>query len=306
MRKLLPLAAVAVFALTFSACTDTEVQGTGEKETTEDSAVEPEHFDPLSIEAVPDIQAMVPADIAASGKLVSGTSANQAPGEFRHKGSLTGYNIEIVQALGQVMGLQGTVREAEFQSIIPGLGREFDIGVSSLTISPERLEKANMISYLEVGSAFAVARGNPADFSPEDPCGSTLGVQAGTYQEDIVELWSKKCVEDKKKPIELLSLDTQREVNAQITDGSCDATLADSPVITYAVLNSSGRLQQIGDVIQSEPQGIAVALADEQLTVAIQAAMQYLMDEHYLEAILTSYDAEDVALTQAEINPGKR
>ena len=58
-----------------------------------------------------------------------------------------------------------------------------------------------------------------------------------------------------------------------------------------------------GDTFESAPQGVAVAKADAQLTEAVQKAMQYLMDNGYLNDILASYGAENAALTTATLNP---
>lgn len=306
MRKLMPLATAAVLALTLSACSDPTSPGGSDAgdENADDAATT--QFDPLSIEEVPDIAAMVPESVASTGQLRNGASTDYAPAEFREGNTPVGYDIQIVQALGQVMGLEGTTQHAEFPTIIPALGTKFDIGASSFTISPERLEKVNMVSYLEVGSAFAVAKGNPSGFDPDNPCGSTIGVQTGTYQQELAAQWSAECVEDGLEPIEVMPLDLQTDVNVKVIGGLWDATFADSPVIGYAVAGSSGKLEEIGEIIESEPQGIAIALDDEQLTVAVQAAMQHLMDEGYLEAILANYGAENSALSMSEINPGKK
>lgn len=306
MRKLVSLVSTTVLALSLSACSDSADPDSSDPDESEASESATTQFDPLSIQMVPDIAAMVPETVASTGQLRNGASPHYAPAEFSEGTALTGYNIEIVQALGRVMGLEGTTRSADFPTILGAVGTRFDIGVSSFTISQERLEKVNMISYLEVGSAFAVAKGNPSDFDPENPCGSTIGVQTGSYQQDLATGWSAKCVEDGEEPVEVVPLELQKDINAEVVEGTLDATFADSPVISYAVAGSSGKLQEIGKVIESQPQGIAVAQDDEQLTVAVQAAMQHLMDEGYLDAIMVSYGAEDCALSQSEINPGKK
>ena len=41
-----------------------------------------------------------------------------------------------------------------------------------------------MVSYLNVGSAWGVAAGNPKNFDPLNPCGATIAVQTGTAQEE--------------------------------------------------------------------------------------------------------------------------
>ena len=101
-----------------------------------------------------------------------------------------------------------------------------------------------------------------------------------------------------------MPLDLQTDIATKVIGGQYDATLADSTVIGYTVELSGGKLEQVGDIIEAEPQGIAVAKNDTELANAIQKAMQYLMDNGYLTKILAAYGAEDAGLTTAELNPG--
>ena len=48
---------------------------------------------------------------------------------------------------------------------------------------------------------------------------------------------------------------------------------------------------------------IIVPKDNEQLTKAIQAAVQYLMDNGYVDKILATYGSKQGALKTAEINP---
>lgn len=305
MRKLVPLIAVVTATLALAACSDPTPNASEEVSSSASGEETTEHFDVATIEMVPDIAAMVPPAIAESGKLRNGASTDYAPAEFREGGQPVGYDIEIVQALANVMGLEGTTQHAEFPTIIPSLGTKFDIGASSFTINPERLEQVNMVSYLQVGSSFAVKSGNPSGFDPENPCGTIVGVQTGTYQKELADAWSEQCVAEGKEAIQVMPLDLQTDVTVKVTGGQWDATFADSPVIDYSVKNSKGKLEQVGEVIESEPQGIAIAKSDEQLTVAIQAAMQHLMDQGYLDSILANYGAQEAGLSTARINPGQ-
>ena len=202
------------------------------------------------------------------------------------------------------MGLnEGTTNHAEFPTIIPALGTKFDVGISSFTITSEREEQANLVSYVQVGSAYGVAAGNPKNFDPANPCGKTIGVQTGTAQEDYATELSDKCVADGKDKITIMPHDLQTDIATKVIGGQYDATFADSTVIGYTANLSSGKIEQVGDVVESAPQGVAVSKNDEQLTQAVQKAMQYLMDNGYLKDILTTYGAQDAALTTAELNP---
>ena len=308
MRKLpaaLLLTATASMAL--AACSDPSTSSTSQSAEGAVSATAIESFDTSSIETVDEIAALVPVAVKERNILRNGTSADYAPAEFRAEDGQTpvGYDIDIVKALAKVMGLEeGTTTHAEFPTIIPGLGSKFDIGASSFTITEERLAETNMISYVEVGSAYAVAQGNPKNFDPANACGTTIGVQNGTYQQEYAEHLSEECVAGGNEAIKVMPLDLQTDIATKVIGGQYDATLADSTVIGYTVELSGGKLEQVGDVIESEPQGIAVAKNDTELANAIQKAMQYLMDNGYLTKILAAYGAEDAGLTTAELNPG--
>ena len=307
MRKLpaaLLLTATASMAL--AACSDPSTSSTSQSGEGATSTTAVESFDTSSIETVDEIAALVPTAVKERNVLRNGASTDYAPGEFRAEDGQTpvGYDVDIVKALAKVMGLEeGTTTHAEFPTIIPGLGSKFDIGVSSFTITEERLAETNMISYVEVGSAYAVAQGNPKNFDPTNACGTTIGVQNGTYQQEYAEHLSEECVAGGNEAIKVMPLDLQTDIATKVIGGQYDATLADSTVIGYTVELSGGKLEQVGDVIESEPQGIVVAKDDTELANAIQKAMQYLMDNGYLTKILAAYGAENAGLTKAELNP---
>ncbi len=309
MRKIITFAsAAAVAALALGACSDPGTSKAPEEsaEAQSEAAEEAVAFDVASIDPVSDIAAMVPDTLVTADQLTNGASTDYPPGEFLADDGQTpvGYDVDIVKALAAVMGLAaGQTKTAEFPTIIPALGTKFDVGASSFTITPERMEQVNMISYLEVGSAYGVAAGNPKDFTAEDPCGFTIGVQTGTFQQEYADELSTQCVEEGKEPIDVKPHSLQSDITTKVIGGQYDATFADAPVIGYASVQSNGGIEQVGEVIESAPQGIAVAKDDEQLTAAVQAAMQYLMDEGYLDQILSAYGAEGSALTQAKVNP---
>jgi len=131
-------------------------------------------------------------------------------------------------------------------------------GASSFTINSEREQQTNMIAYVQVGSAYGVAQGNPKGFDPAQPCGKTIGVQTGTAQEEYVNKLSEECVSAGNEAITVMPHDVQTSVATKVVGGQYDATLADSTVIGYTAALSQGKIEQIGDVIESAPQGIAV------------------------------------------------
>ncbi|MDO5034666.1 MAG: ABC transporter substrate-binding protein [Actinomycetaceae bacterium] len=304
-KALAAIAITALSALSLAACSDPDQGG-------DDAALQLEEqakfFDIDSIETQPDIAALVPAAVQERGVLRNAASTDYAPAEFRDTDGQTpvGYDIEIIKALAKVMGLnEGTTTHAEFATIIPSLGSKFDVGASSFTITPERLEQVNMVAYVEVGSSYAVKAGNPSGFDPADVCGSTIGVQTGTYQQTLATEMSDQCVADGKEAINVMPHDLNTDNVTKLVGGQYDAVLSDSTITDWAIESTNGELEQAGEVIESEAQGIAIAKDDAELTTAVQAAMQYLMDEGILEEILDLYGAGQAGLTEATLNPGK-
>ncbi|MFT3889110.1 MAG: ABC transporter substrate-binding protein [Arachnia sp.] len=308
MRRL--FAAGIIAALSLTACGGDTTQPTqGSTPKPQDSASAAQEstdrtFDTSGVAKVDDIAALVPAAIAERGTLLIGASADYAPAEFRTEDLNTyiGYDVDLGRAIGNVLGLKAEVQDAEFASLIPAIGATTDIGISSFTIRADRLAAANMIAYINVGSSFAVKSGNPSGFDPENVCGSSIAVQTGTDQENILGELSTACTDAGKEAVEVLSYGRQSDATTNVVGGKAAAFYADSTVAGYASALTGGQLEVIGGIRDSAPQGIVVSKKDPALTEAVQKAMQHLMDDGTWKAILDQWGVEG-GLTTAELNP---
>ena len=262
-------------------------------------------FDVSGIAKVDDIAALVPQEVRDSGKLVIGASIDYAPAEFRAEDLQTaiGYDVDLGKALGRVLDLETEVSAAEFASILPGIGTKYDIGISSFTITDERTANYTMISYISVGSSYAVKSGNEASFDPDDVCGRTIAVQTGTYQEEELTAFSTECTDAGNEAVDILKFGSQSDVTTNVAGGKAEAMYADSTVSEYAVALTEGQLEVVGGVRDAAPQGIVLPPNDTELTDAIQQAMQHLMDDGAWADILESWGPKDAALTTAEVFP---
>jgi len=183
MRPILAVGLLATLALT--ACSgQTSDSASTASDTASASDSTDLSYDVSGVAKVDDIAAMLPDAIADKGTLIVGASTDYAPAEFRADDLNTaiGYDVDLAKAIGNVLGLEAEVQDGEFASLIPAIGSKYDVGISSFTITPERLENANMISYINVGSSYAVKAGNPQSFDPENVCGQTIAVQTGVHR----------------------------------------------------------------------------------------------------------------------------
>ncbi|WP_308651858.1 ABC transporter substrate-binding protein [uncultured Actinomyces sp.] len=312
MKRLPALAALAASAcLALTACTsasDLKTDDAASSGTSAGTSAEIPSFDVSGIAKQDDIAAMLPESISSDGKLTIGVSADYPPAEFLDTSNQpVGYDIDLSRALAAVLGLEATAQHAEFDSIIPSIGSKYDLGISSFTITPEREASTEMVSYISVGSQFNVAKGNPTGLDLSDTlglCGKTVGVQTGTAQEEDIQGFNEDCQAAGKDAIDIKSYALNSDATTALAGGTLDAVFSDSTVAGYAQIQTGGAVETAGKVFDAAPQGIVIAKGDEATAKAIQAAVQYLMDEGIWNDILTSWGVDtSQALTTAEINP---
>ncbi|MFP3461990.1 ABC transporter substrate-binding protein [Arthrobacter globiformis] len=303
--KLKAATVLAIGALALSACTNaSESAAPGGAASPSGSTAA--SFDPSTVQKDDALADSVPAAIKSKGTLTVGSDTSYAPAEFIGTDGQTpvGYDVDIAKAIGATLGLKVQVQTSEFTGILPALGPKYDLGISSFTINKERLGAVNMVSYFNAGTAWAVKKGNPKGFSLDDVCGKSIGVQTGTVQEDPdLSGRNKKCTADGKQPINIVTLKNQTDVTTRLVNGSIDAMAADSPIIGYALTQTNGQLEKLGDVYDSAPQGIAVAKSDKALAEVIQKTLTKLMADGTYKKILDGWGNGEGAITKSEVNP---
>lgn len=305
MKRTLSAIAAATLALTLAACSgNSDTTETNGSDAATDATQEGYLATDLSgITKVDEIAAMVPDVVAEDGRLTVGTNIFFAPAEFYAPDGVTpqGYDIDMAKAIAQVLGLEAEIQQAEFASIIPGIGTRYEVGIANFTINEERLETVNMLQYFEAGSAWAVPQGNPNNFDPADVCGKVIGVQSGTYQDEVLAgMNTEQCADN---PIHVQQLAEQSAVTMRVASGQIDAMYTDSPVADYAASITDGQVERVGDVEDSAGFGVVIAKDDDELTAAIEAAMNHLMTEGHMDAIFATWGITEGVSTKVAVNP---
>ncbi|TFC04729.1 ABC transporter substrate-binding protein [Cryobacterium adonitolivorans] len=246
--------------------------------------------------------ALVPAEVADRGTLIIGTEPTYAPNEFKNEaGDPIGWDIELASGLAAKLGLTPKFQVAKFDNIIPSVaGGKADIGASSFTDTVEREEQVDFVNYYNAGIQWASATGNDVD--PNNACGLKVAVQTATFEDtDEVPAKSEACVAAGKPPIDKLKFDTQADVANAVVLGQADALSADSPVSLYAIAQTGDKLQPAGDTFDEAPYGMVVARGSE-LTAAVQAALQSMVDDGSYNAILDAWGVTDGGVDEITIN----
>jgi polar amino acid transport system substrate-binding protein len=296
------VATLAVTALVLSACGDDSSDG----------AAGGAGGAATSSEALPSVSAdealagMVPEEIASDGVLSVGSDTTYAPNEFLAEDgeTIVGFDVDLFTLVAQKFGLEAKFETAPFDSIIAGVGSgKYEAGVSSFTINPDRLQQANMISYYSAGTQWSTKKGNPNDVDPDNACGLRIAVQKATVQVDDITARSEACEAAGNEPITIDQYEGQDEATSAVVSGKDDAGLADSPVMAYAVKQTNGQLELLGDIYDAAPYGYVVAKDQTEFAQAIADAVKSLIDDGSYQQVLEKWGVEDGAIDDPTVNP---
>ena len=250
------------------------------------------------------LAALVPADIAADGILTFGTDTTYPPNEYMGADGKTieGMSIDLGNAIAEQLGLKADFISSPFDAILPAVtSGKYEAGLSSFTISAERMLKVDFVSYYVAGTAWAGPAGSTLD--PDNACGLSIAVQKGTVQLDDITARSKACEDAGSPAITINQYQSQQDAAATVVSGKNAGMLADSDPIRYAVLQSAGKLVTIGDQYDTYPYGIALKKGSTDLAQALQQAIQAIIDNGTYATILEKWAASAGAITASEINP---
>ena len=296
------LIAIAACGTTDGSNTATDSGSSSDGSTTSSST---QGFDTSGIKKDDAIAALLPESVTKDGTLTVGTDTSYAPAEFFAEDGKTpiGFDVDLSKALAAVFGLKEETVSSTFDSIIPSVGSKYDLGISSFTVTKERMDAVDFVTYFKAGSTWVTKKGNPDKVDTSNLCGVKVAVQTGTTQEEEVNKANEQCKADGKDEIEIQSSKLQTDVTTAVASGKASIFYADSPVAGYAIEQTGDTLAALGDDTGVTPEAVAIKKGDTQTAEAVQKAMQKLMDDGTYQKILDTWGVSSGAIDKAEINP---
>lgn len=258
------------------------------------SAASPDAGDAIDISGVEELQ---------DDTLNIGSDIAYAPIEFLDEATNepTGLDIDIANALAEVLGVEAEFTNGVFDGLIVALDAErHDVIISAMSVNPERSQQVDFIEYFNAGSGIIVPAGNPqAVATADDLCGKRVAVQEGTVQldflvgtDDAPGGLNQKCIDDGNDGITVLRFGTDPEAVLALTSGQADAEMADFPVVAYSAAQSNGALEVIPNQIDPGPYGIAVRKSSTELRDVLQEAFDRIVENGTYDEILEKWNLE--------------
>lgn len=232
-----------------------------------------------------------PAMVSA-GKLSYGVAATFAPFEYTVDGKLTGFDIELVEAIGKVLKLAPEPLNIEFKGLIPALqGKRVDIINSAMYINPARSEQVDFVPYMKIGQQIVVKKGNPSGIKGRDDlCGHKVAVTLGGIQETYARQDAERCKVASKPELTVLTFPTAQDSGLSVRQGRADAYYESTAGVAKMVGERSDIFEAVGPVFEFGTQiGIAVRKGDTPMAEMIGAAIKQLAADGSYRGLMTKY-----------------
>lgn len=235
------------------------------------------------------------ATAISSETLRFGVDVPTAPMEFRlPSGELTGFDIELGNALCEQINRSCEWVEQEWSGIIPGLtSRKYDAIMSSMTINDSRRKKVLFSDpYIKPYSAWFGADTLDMEKVDKDNLeGKTIGVQRGTLQDSYV-------TDQFGMVADVNRYSTTTDMIMDIKTGRVDLIFLDHPAGVATLLDNNDGYRIVGELI-NEPEkyfgegfGIAFRQRDEELAEQFNAALSELKENGTYDEIYQKYFPE--------------
>lgn len=253
-----------VLSLVFAACGSSTTTGSGNVPT----------VNPATPTVTP------PNDLITPGTLTVGSDTTYPPQEYidTTTNQPAGFDVDLITAVAQRMGLKANVVTTSFNTIIDSLiAKRFDVVISAVSVTPDRQQKVDFVPYFNAGESLLVQNGNPKNITQlSDLCGQNVGVQNGTIEQTDLQTASKACTTAGKPAINLQVLTNQTDVIQLLANNRVVATYQDSPVTDYYIKQHPGQFSVGGSVINGGLEGIVIRKGDSSMFNAVQTAFNQL------------------------------
>jgi polar amino acid transport system substrate-binding protein len=218
----------------------------------------------------------------AADPIKVGTDATFPPFEYTEAGKRTGFDVELIEAIGKVLNRPIEWTEIDFKGLVPGLiANRFDVAASAIYITEERLKVVNFTdSYYPGGLVIMTKTGNTAIKGPDDLAGKKVSVQVGTK--------SVGYLKDKYPNIERVEVEKNQEMFALVESGRADAAVTGKPAAKVYV-KARGTLQVVEPSLTVEEYGFALRKSDSELVKQFNAALKTLKANGFYDQLVSKY-----------------
>ena len=218
--------------------------------------------------------------------LVFGTNAEFPP--FEHlgdDGEPAGFDIALIQAIGDKMGVKIEIQNMEFASLVAATGTKIDGVIAGLTVTDERKEAVDFSDAYYEAVQYVIVPKDSAIASADDLKNKTIGVQLGTTGMFIAEEIEGATVQSYNKAVDAVN---------DLNNGRVDLVIIDrNPAEVFVSKFPDKIVAMDGAQFGFEPEEYAIALPKgSDLVQKVNDALAALKADGTFDALVSEYIGE--------------
>jgi len=254
---------------------------------------------------VPGLVKLLPERLATAKSVTVAVALGSPPDDFRDaQGEINGWEIDILRAATQALGVQLDLRPTTFDTLIPGLqSKRFDAAVGQIGVTDLRLKVLDMIGTLRANELFAALTGSELKVKTlGDLCGVTVSTVRGSREFEFAQAYQPQCAAAGKQPINMLVFSDGNAAADSLMSKRSEVIWLGSTTISYFVSQTKGKTKVVGSYTDTSYIGVALSKNSDS-SPALQAAIQHLLEDGTYKAILAKWGLEDGAASKISLNP---
>lgn len=237
------------------------------------------------------------SDIKAKGTLIVGCDEEFPPMAFRDAtGEITGFDTELAKMVGEKIGVEVVIQPIDWSTKEMALSsRKIDVIWNGYTINKSRNSKVEYTKpYLNNQQVIVVKADSPVA-TTADLAGKVVGTQSNSAGLDAIRANS----EFNESLAEVREYDTFPQALLDL-EGRTDAVVMDRVVIGYVMTQETGKYKILDEALGNEYYGIGCRKGGVALRVAIDKALDELMEDGSIEKLSTEWFGSNVVIRDVE------
>jgi polar amino acid transport system substrate-binding protein len=215
------------------------------------------------------------------GVLTVGTDTPFPPFEIGQPPNISGYDIDVMNAIAEELGLTAEYTDTGFGTIFRDTANgQFDVAAAASTITPARERTVDFTDpYYEAQQALLVTEDSDIA-SVDDLGGAIVGAQDGTTGETYAN--------EETDASEVRGFPEGPNAVSALQTGQVDAVIIDQPVAVDAV-EKQGGVEIAEEIATDELYGFALAPESDELREAMNEALVTLKDDGTIADLYEEY-----------------
>lgn len=286
LKKIVAVTMMTAMVFALTACSSKETNTPAQEDTKEEVATEEKE------EGGSDEAATSDSLTLKEGVLQVGMEIGYPPMEYLDEDGVTpiGFDVEVAKAIADELGLEVEYLDTAWDGIFASLDSDrFDVIISGVSINEDRKAAYNLTEPYVANRVVMVTPKDAGLSSPEDLAGKSVAVQTETTSDHYM-----KELQANGLDVEILPYDRIILGFDDLKVGRVDAVVTDSVVAAYYMGTDADKYTVAWESEEAEPMAICLKKGNDELTKAIEDAVNTLYENGKMAEISEKFFGRDI------------